>query len=253
MPKQDLSINYKVVICDKNKALDIFPRMIYEAGFEPKNYDLVLVKPNICGMYHPEIKLIERTLRFFEARAKRIVIGETNSMIHTPEKQFKRLGILDMLKRFKGGVEALNLMKSDIIELEVPSPHAISKLPIPKLVKECDLLVNIPKVGKHSGTLLTCALKNLFGLLAESNKYAVYHSLGVDKVIADLVKIIRCDLNVVDAGEKIIVGLDPLIIDIYACRLVGLDPLRVKHLKLVAGDRNLRLEEIMGRLEIVEI
>jgi len=51
----------------------------------------------------------------------------------------------------------------------------------------------------------------------------------------------------------VIAGLDPLTMDIYACSLVGLDPLRVKHLKLVAGGRNLRLEEVVDRLEIVEM
>ena len=249
--KHSHSGDYKVVTCDKNRASDIYPELLSEAGFESREYGLMLVKPNLCGMYHPDPRLIEHTLRFFEPLAQRIVIGETRSMSHTPERQFRRLGILDMLKSFSSKVETVNLMKDEILNLEVPSPHAVSHLPIPRLVHDCDLLVNIPKVGTHSRTMLTCALKNLFGLLAEGNKYGVYHPLGVDRVIADLTKIVRCDLNVVDAREKVIVGVDPLPVDVLACRFAGLDPLKVEHLRLASEDRNIRLEDVINRLKII--
>ncbi len=245
--------DYRVVICDKNKALNAFPRLLSETGFEPEEYDLVLIKPNLCGMYYPETKLIERTLMFFEPRARKIVIGETKSMIHTPERQFKRFRIYDMIKRFGEKVMAMDLMEDEILDLEIPFPHAVNKLPVPKLVKECDLLINIPKVGKHSDTLLTCALKNLFGLLAEGNKFGVYHPLGVDNVIADLKKVVRCDLNIVDAGKKVIVGVDPLVVDVLACRFVSLNPLKVRHLRLVSEDKGLRLENVLNKLQVIEI
>lgn len=215
-------------------------------------YNLVLVKSNICGMYHPDSQLIESTLKFFEPRAKRIIIGETDSTVRAPDEQFRRLGILDLSKRF-GRVEAMNLMKDEILDLEVPSPHAISHLPIPKRVHYCELLVNITKVGTHSNTMLTCALKNLFGLLAEKRKLRVYHPLGVDKVIADVAKVVRCDLNIVDANGQVIVGVDPLAVDVFACRFVGLDPLNVEHLRLVANDKHLRLEDVVDQLEVIKL
>lgn len=181
------------------------------------------------------------------------MIVETDSMGHTPDERFRSLGIWDMLKRFDGRVEAVNLMGDEILEVEVPSPHAVDRLPIPEMVHSCELLVNIPKVGTHSRTMLTCALKNLFGLLAEKRKYSVYHPLGVDKVIADLAKVVRCDLNIVDAGEEVIVGLDPLTVDILACRFAGLDPMRVEHLRLVSQDRGLRLGDVVDRLRILRM
>ncbi len=246
--------DYKVVTCNASKvSSDVFSKMLSKVKFEPKKYNLVLVKPNLCGMYHPQLQLLECTLKYFEPLAKRLVIGETDSMGHTPEKQFRRLGIWNLIKKFKGKVEAVNLMRDEILNLEVPSPHAIDHLPIPNLVHDCDLLVNISKVGTHSRTMLTCALKNLFGLLAEKNKYGVYHPLGVDKVIADLAKIVRCDLNIVDARDRVIVGLDPLSVDIFACKFVNLDPLQVGHLELVSQDRNLKLNEIMNQIKIIKI
>jgi len=245
--------SYRVAVCDKDKAYKTLPTLISAAGFKTRELDLVLVKPNICGMYHPSPQLIQSTLEFLEPISRRIVIGETNSTMHDPETEFRHLGITEMLKRFNGKVEALNLMHDEILKLEVPTPHAVRHLPIPKTVHSCDLLVNIPKIGTHSNTQLTCALKNLFGLLAERRKYLIYHPRGVDNVIADLAKIIRCDLNIVDAGDHAIVGVDPLTVDILASRYARLDPMCVKHLRLISEDRGLKLEDIMKQLQLIRM
>lgn len=239
-----------VVTCDKRKMDKIFRNLLSKAGFNAARYGLVLIKSNVCGMYHPDIKIIEQLLEFFAPLAKRIVIGETDSMIRTPVTQFKGLGITDLVEHFDE-VEAMNLIEDEILHLNVPSPHAVSQLPIPKLVRESDLLVNVAKTGTHSNTKLTCALKNLFGLLAEKRKYSVYHPVGVDRVIADLMKIVRCDLNVVESRDQIIVGLDPLMVDICACGFLDIDPLRVEHLKLVSEDRNEKLGDVITRLKIL--
>ena len=249
----DVSISHETVTCTKDRAYDVLPEMSLKAGFEPHEYGLVLVKPNVCGMYHPSLQLLESTLKFLEPLAQRIVVGETDSTIHSPEREFARQGILELLKGYGGKVEARNLMNDEILRLSVPSPHAVTPLPIPKTVDGCDLLVNLPKIGTHSNTRLTCCLKNLFGLLAEKRKYLVYHPRGVDNVIADLAKIIRCDLNIVDAGDEVIVGVDPLSVDIHSCKYVNLDPLRVKHLRLVAEDRGSRLEEEIARLRVKKV
>ncbi len=242
----------KVVVCDKEKFLDDFEVVLEESGFSPGKYGLVLMKPNVCGLYHPEIRVLERVLEFFHPISEKIVIGETRSMMYVPERQFKRLGILDLLKQFERA-RAMNLMEDEVVHVSVPYPHAASKLPLPKTALECDLLVNLPKVGKHSNTMLTCALKNLFGLLVEEDKYGVYHKLGVDEVIADLAKILRPELNVVDADKKVIVGTDPLAVDVVSCKFVDLDPLSIKHLRLISQDRNLALEEVLRKLEVIEI
>jgi uncharacterized protein (DUF362 family) len=251
--KLAVSVSREIVTCAKDRAYDILPELLSKAGFKPREYGLVLVKPNVCGMYFPSPRLLESTLRFFEPLAERIVVGETDSAIHSPEREFERQGISDLLKGFDGRVEARNLVRDEILKLVVPSPHAVSPLPIPKMVDGCDLLVNLPKIGTHSNTKLTCSLKNLFGLLAEKRKYAVYHPRGVDNVIADLAKIVRCDLNIVDAGDEVIVGVNPLSVDIHACKYVGLDPLKVKHLRLVAEDRGSRLEDEIAQLRLTEL
>jgi len=101
--------------------------------------------------------------------------------------------------------------------------------------------------------MLTCTSKNIFRLLADKGKYSVYHPLGIDRVIAGLTEVVRCNLNVVDTQEKVIVCLDPLPLDILVCRFVSLDPLRLKHLGLISWDRNLKLNEVMNQVQIIKM
>jgi len=71
-------------------------------------------------------------------------------------------------------------------------------------------------------------------------------------VIADVAQVVKPDLNIVDAGGKVILGTDALAVDVVACRFVDLDPLNVGHLRLVSEDRNENLEAFMKKIDLVE-
>ena len=71
-------------------------------------------------------------------------------------------------------------------------------------------------------------------------------------MIADIAQIVKPDLNIVDAGSKVILGTDTLAVDVVACRFVDLDPLTVGHLRLVSEDRNENLETFMKKIDMVE-
>jgi len=231
-----------VVSSSKAKAIRILPELIQAAGYSHGNVRTILIKPNVCGMYPPDIKLLEKIVDVFQSYAASIIIGETNSTMNSPEERFHRLGISDLAKRYE--VETRNLMKDSVIKKRVPKPHAMVEVPLPSTVLEADVLVNVPGIGRHGTTLLTCSMKNLFGLIATSSKYASLHPLGVDKVIADVCQIVKRDLNVVDAGSQILVGTDTLGVDIVAAEIMGMNPLEVEHLVLASRDRGTRLEDL---------
>jgi len=245
--------NGLVIVCRREEAIRRLPELCSEAGFQVKEHRLALVKPNICGMYHPSMGLLSSVIHYLEPYASEIVVGETESMMHTPRDQFERLGVMDVLEPHRGKAKALDLSESRRIRVPVPNPHALAELELPEMVLKSDVLVNLPKVGTHSTTRLTNALKNLFGLLPQKRKYSMYHPLGMDEVIADISQLVKTDLNVVDAEEKVIVGTNALHVDIAACRLVNLDPLEVRHLRLVSEDQGEELEETVRKLQIVEI
>ena len=242
-----------VVICGMKDALQRLPELASEAGFRLEESRAALVKPNICGLYHPSLNLLSSIVEFLLSKVESVVIGETKSMIHNPEEQFRRLGIDEALKRFGGRVRAVDLSDDERVKVHVPNPHALRELDLPRTALDSDVLVNVPKVGTHSTTRLTCSLKNLFGLLPQSRKYSLYHPLGMDRVIADIAQVVKPDLNVVDAGRKVIIGVDALAVDIVACRFVGLDPARVEHLRLVSEDSGRDLEGFSRTIEVVEV
>ena len=247
-----MSLNH-VIVCDLDYAIRHLPDLSSKAGFKLDKAQLALIKPNICGLYHPSLDLLSSIVEFLLSGAKSVVIGETRSMMHEPEKQFKRLGVNALLKRFSGHVRAVDLSDDEWVQVSVPNPHALKEIDFPKTVLDSDVLINVPKVGTHSTTRLTCALKNLFGLLPQGQKISVYHPLGVDKVIADIAQVIKPNLNIVDAGNKAILGLDALAVDVVACRFVNLDPLKVEHLRLVSEDRDEKLEDFVKRLKVKEV
>jgi len=242
----------RVVVCDLNYAVDHLLELSLKLGFKVGEVQLALIKPNICGLYHPSPDLLSSIVEFVLPGAESVVIGETRSMIHEPKEQFEKLGVTPLLKRFGDRVKAVDLSDDERVEVQVPNPHALEKIALPRTVLDSDILVNVPKVGTHSTTRLTCALKNLFGLLPQKRKYIRYHPLGMDKVIADIAQIVKPDLNIVDAGGKAILGLDALTVDVVACRFVDLNPLMVKHLGLVSEDRGEKLEAFVDEIEVVE-
>jgi len=248
-----LGREHPIVICGKDEALSRLPELASTAGFKLDRCGLILIKPNVCGLYHPSLNLLQGLLEYLEPRADRVIIGETRSALHNPEEQFERLGIRKLVGRFGGRVEALDLSADRRVRVDVPNPHALRELELPETLIEADVLINVPKVGRHPTTVLTNALKNLFGLLPHKHKYIRYHPLGVDNVIADIAQVVRPDLNVVDVGDKVMLGVDALRVDVVACKFLGLDPLRVKHLRLVSEDRGNELEELVEGISILEL
>jgi len=99
---------------------------------------------------------------------------------------------------------------------------------------ETDFLINVPVLKGHCQTRITCALKNLKGLIPNPEKRR-FHSMGLHKPIAHLAAGIKQDFIVVDhicgdldfedAGNPVVrngifAGRDPVLIDALVCRML---------------------------------
>lgn len=100
---------------------------------------------------------------------------------------------------------------------------------------ELDFLINVPVMKGHCQTKITCALKNLKGLIPNKEKRH-FHSMGLHKPIAHLNVGIKQDFIVVDniCGDwdfedggnpvemnRIMAAADPVLVDSYVCSLMG--------------------------------
>lgn len=131
---------------------------------------------------------------------------------------------------------------------------------IPEPIARTDFLVNAPKLKAHAWTKMTCALKNTIGL-QDSGHRMIDHDFRLERKIADLNHVIPQRFIAVDAitaGELtmltpdprnlniILMGANPVAMDVVAANIVGLDPLDVEHIR-VSGEQGL------GPLDLAEI
>lgn len=242
----------KVYCISKLHVKDILSELLFKVH-GAKHYELVLVKPNICGFYPPSITVLRTILSFYTQNAKAVLIGETKSTMYEPMKRFRVLGIDDLARKISSTIKVVDLTNAVIIEVNVPKPRAVKKFPIPKVVLDADILVNLAHAGPHPSTTITAAIKNLFGLIAEKNKFVKYHIRGINGVIADVVKVIKPSINIVEVRDEILVSEDPLVVDVIAATKLRMNPLRIKHFRLVAEDKGVRLESLIEKIKIIKL
>ncbi len=100
-----------------------------------------------------------------------------------------------------------------------------------------DFLINVPVMKGHCQTKITCALKNMKGLIPNTEKRH-FHSMGLHKPIAHLGLGLKQDFIVVDniCGDwdfedggnpvvmnRIVAGMDPVLVDSWVCGEMGYD------------------------------
>jgi hypothetical protein len=103
------------------------------------------------------------------------------------------------------------------------------------VTKEYDFLINIPVLKGHCQTRITCALKNLKGLLPNPEKRR-FHEKGLHHPIAHLAASVKQDFIVVDhicgdldfeeGGNPVVrncvmAAVDPVLVDSYVCHMMN--------------------------------
>jgi uncharacterized protein (DUF362 family) len=104
-----------------------------------------------------------------------------------------------------------------------------------KITEEIDFLINLPLIKGHCQTNITCALKNMKGLIPDGEKRR-FHRLGLHKPIAALNTLIKQDLIIADGicpdpyfeeggrpvtTNRMMAGYDPVLMDSYAATLLN--------------------------------
>ena len=109
------------------------------------------------------------------------------------------------------------------------------ELEICREAKSLDFLINVPVMKGHCQTKITCALKNMKGLLPNREKRH-FHAMGLHKPIAHLAVGLHQDFILVDniCGDwdfedggnpvemnRLIAGRDPVLVDAFVCHEMG--------------------------------
>lgn len=156
------------------------------------------------------------------------------------------------------GIPYFDLQKDSGVQVDARG----MRLNVCARLREIDLLINMPVVKGHCQTVMTCALKNLKGLLPNSEKRR-FHTMGLHDPIGHLVTVmpemfcladnICGDLDFEEGGNPVVMNRiycckDPVLCDAFACRTMGWKVSDVPYIKIAeslgAGSADLSTAEI---------
>ncbi len=225
----------------------------------------VLVKPNLLSANdpqdgittHPEV--VRGAIRLLKGINCKIFVGDSPNILGSrPEKVnevYEKTGMKDICQQ-----EGVELVKFD-------NQRWRKNFPLTSWLDECDYLVNVPKFKTHQLTLLTGAIKNLFGLIPGTYKIELhknnFNSQNFSDMLVDLFQEASPVLNIIDGilameGEGpgtsgklrnpdlILASGDAVAVDAVLAKIMGVEPLEVLTNK-EASKRHL------GRAELKDI
>jgi uncharacterized protein (DUF362 family) len=191
--------------------------------------------------------------------------GSSKSVDYDTISVAKTIGLYDIIK--KHDVEFVDLDNTKTIRTKVPNGKAFKYLNVPEVIVKADKIINIPKIKTHHLTGITCAIKNLQGIVSGYEKLMT-HALGLHQPLADLPKVFKCDLTIIDGlcgmegigpfyGEPVQLGLiiasdNILAADFVACEVMGADYSRIKHIKLCFDDHDFEPKKVVVAGEPIE-
>jgi uncharacterized protein (DUF362 family) len=104
----------------------------------------------------------------------------------------------------QGGAEVVSGESSSLYhEAIVPGALRLKKVQVHELILEADVFINAPILKNHSGAGMTCAMKNLMGIVWDRGEF---HRSDLDQCIADSCLLRRPTLNVVEAWKVMLSG-----------------------------------------------
>jgi uncharacterized protein (DUF362 family)/ferredoxin len=207
--------------------------------------NVVLIKPNFVAPF-PHATTSLDVLKAVVDAVKRCggepVIAESAGYEFDTETTFRVLGAYEFASEIN--VPLVNLDTAEYVRARL-SRGWVRDVEIPKLVLDADVLINVPKLKRHSLTRVTVGAKNLIGLLHRRSRRRI-HSFGLERAILELTKLIPTHLIIVDGTTvseravfgfqrslNLLVGSDNVFAaDHFCCRFLGVNPWDVRHIRL---------------------
>ncbi|NMC05681.1 MAG: DUF362 domain-containing protein [Candidatus Lokiarchaeota archaeon] len=238
------------------QALDLIEakKIMHEGMF-------ILIKPNLLSAKpperavttHPEVlRAVIRWVKQFKPRRVVVADSSAGTGVGTTEKVLKASLLEETCQQ--EGVECIPFEKTTRAVYKVEKPLVLDEFAASSLIKEADLIINLPKIKTHDLTRLTCCMKNMFGTMLLGNKPRLHARFPmIDDfcaALADVYSVSKPALSVVDgylcqegngpsAGDVvkldlILAGFDGVALDTAICKIIDLDPAKVPYLKFGA-------------------
>ena len=241
MKKNDLymisGMEYKEMTKEILAQSDLWGEIEKKANEKQKDADQMLVgiKPNLVSpteasygaTTHPEIA--SGIIEYLQERGcQQIVMLESSWVGDKTSESIEVCGYDRLVEKYH--VPFWDMQVDESYEADCGG----MKLQICSSVKKLDFLINVPVLKGHCQTKITCALKNMKGLIPNKEKRH-FHKLGLHKPIAHLnmgihqdfivLDNICGDLDFEDGGNpvvmnRILTALDPVLCDAFVCQIL---------------------------------
>lgn len=219
-----------------------------------KEGDTVALKPNILTgkLSGPGVttdpRVIEALIKLaFEAGAGRVQVVEGAGYGAPTSEALEMAGMKEVTER--NGADLVDVDLDEVVEVDIPRPLLLDKIPVSKSFYEADVRVNVPVMKTHDQLIMTLGMKNMKGIIQKSTK-RLFHRIGLAKAVVDLNKAVPLDLTVVDAihameglgpsygdvfeMDVIMAGRDVYSLDIVGAQVMGIPPMELEYMKEAA-------------------
>lgn len=231
--------------------------------------DHVLIKPNLLcvadyksgAITNPMVVMAAADL-CREVGAKRVTIAEGAAIGNDTDKVYDAIGIRELAK--KHHCQLVNLLKDEFVYTMNPLGRNIKRIRLPRTFIESNVVINIPAMKTHDALGVTLGLKNMKGVVHQSDKKR-FHKWGLSQTIVDLGHLVMPELTVIDAtvalegmgpvvGQPVNLGLllastDTLAVDRVGMEIMGFGLDEVEYIKL-AGEQGLGCTDL-SRITVV--
>lgn len=204
-----------------------------------KNGSQVIIKPNLSFASEPERatttspEVLSAVMNLcLEAGAKRVFV--VDHPLQDAEIIGTRAVVAEVVKRTKNAMLILPATESLFVETPIPKGKEMRSTRMAGILREADVLINLPVAKSHSATGVSLGLKGNMGL--NWDRKWMHNSSSLDQSIADLATIVKPDLTIVDAFRAlttrgpqgpgkvanlntIVAGRDPVAVDSCAVTL----------------------------------
>ena len=219
--------------------------------------NLVTDKPEYIALgANTSVEFLEALLSILSDHGCHVVIAESDTGTAAKGRKldlaWEKMGLKDLASRY--GAQLVNLSQESTRWVEF-SGKGLKGLELPERILDCELMIDIPKIKTHKYAVLTCAMKNLFGLVPEPRRI-IYHR-WLNETIADLAALLSPRMITLVDGLIGMEGNGPLYgtpvqldvlmasescfaVDLVACDLIGVNPGTVRYLEISEDANALR-------------
>ena len=233
----------------------------------------VLLKPNLVRPNPHNPRSVVTDERVILAMV-RLVRQAGATVVRVGDNPGYGLPLGEALRGLDGFTSRLAAEGGELVFFDATEPVLVSNptallfdpVPLPRVLLDADVYINIPQLKTHVHTLVTLGIKNQYGLILDDNRMP-WHRNDINIKIIDILRVVRPHLTVVDglwavqgqaplSGSSlpdmnvIVAGTDVCAVDTVCTDLMGIAPQEVAMLRLAGqeglGETDLAAIDVVG-------